>query len=40
MTYPFGEDLIPERFDEHTVIFLVRPPDAPSLSDTELDALQ
>lgn len=40
MTYPFGEDLIPERFDEHTVIFLVRPPDAPSLSDAELDALQ
>ena len=40
MTYPFGEDLIPERFDEHSVIFLVRPPDAPSLSGAELDALQ
>ena len=35
-----GDALIPERFDEHTIIFLVRPPDAPELSDEELDRLQ
>jgi uncharacterized protein len=40
VTFPFGDALIPERFDEHTVIVLVRPPDAPSLSDGELDTLQ
>jgi len=38
--YPFGDALIPEAFDEHTVIFLVRPPDAPSFSEEELDRLQ
>ncbi len=37
---PSGEDLIPDRFDEHTVIFLVRHPQAPELSDEELDRLQ
>lgn len=40
MTFPFGEALIPERFDEHTIVFLVRPPNAPSLTDAELDTLQ
>ena len=38
--YPFDDALIPERFDERTVIFLVRPPDAPSFSEEELDRLQ
>ena len=38
--YPHGESLIPERFDEHTVVFLMRPTDAPEFSDEELDALQ
>lgn len=38
--YPFGEALIPDRFDEHTVIFLVRPADAPAFSEDELDRLQ
>ena len=40
MTYPFGPGLIPEAFDEHTVVLLVRPPDAPSLDETELERLQ
>jgi uncharacterized protein len=38
--YPHGDALIPERFDEHTVIFLVRAPEAPHLSEEALDALQ
>ncbi len=38
--YPWGDALIPERFDEHTVLFLVRAPDAPELSEEALDALQ
>jgi uncharacterized protein len=38
--YPSGDGLIPERFDEHTVILLVRAPDAPELSEEGLDALQ
>jgi uncharacterized protein YciI len=38
--YPYGDALIPESFDEHTVLFLVRPADAPSFSDEELDRLQ
>jgi uncharacterized protein len=38
--YPFGEALIPEAMDVHTVIFLVRPPDAPAFSEEELDRLQ
>ena len=40
MTYPHGDALIPEQFDEHTVVFLVRPPDAPELGEAELDRLQ
>ena len=40
MSYPTGEALIPERFDEHTIVFLVRPPDAPHMSEEELDRLQ
>lgn len=38
--YPFGDALIPDRFDEHTVIFLVRGADAPHLDEDELDRLQ
>jgi uncharacterized protein YciI len=38
--YPWGDALIPERFDEHTVVLLVRSPDAPDLSEEALDALQ
>jgi len=38
--YPFGDALIPERMDEHTIVFLVRPPDAPEFSEEELDRLQ
>ena len=34
------DPLIPDRFDEHTVIFLVRSPDAPEMSEEALDALQ
>jgi uncharacterized protein YciI len=40
VTYPHGEGLVPEQFDEHTIIFLVRPADAPALSEDELDRLQ
>ncbi|MGH2401505.1 MAG: YciI family protein [Candidatus Limnocylindria bacterium] len=40
MGYPHGDDLIPDAFDEHTIVFLVRPPDAPDFSDDELDRLQ
>jgi uncharacterized protein len=38
--YPFGEALIPDRFDEHTILFLVRRADAPDLGEEELDRLQ
>jgi uncharacterized protein YciI len=38
--YPHGEALMPASFDQHTVILLVRPPDAPSFSEEELDRLQ
>jgi uncharacterized protein len=38
--YPWGDALIPERFDEHTIVFLVRAPDAPDLGEEELDRLQ
>jgi uncharacterized protein YciI len=38
--YPFGDALIPESMDEHTVILLVRPPDAPEFTEDELDRLQ
>jgi uncharacterized protein len=36
-----GRDLnIPDAFDVYTVVVLRRPPDAPEMSDEELDALQ
>ncbi len=38
--YPHGDALIPESMEEHTVVFLVRPPDAPTFSEEELDRLQ
>src|ERR687896_2594536 len=31
---------IPEAFDVYTLVLLRRPPDAPEMSDAELDALQ
>ena len=40
MTCPDDDALIPERFDEHTIVFLNRPPDAPELGEEELDRLQ
>lgn len=38
--YPFGDGLVPDAFDEHTIVFLTRPPDAPHFSEAELDELQ
>lgn len=38
--YPEGDALVPERFDEHTIIFLVRAPDRPDPGEEELDRLQ
>ncbi|HUF06527.1 MAG TPA: YciI family protein [Candidatus Binatia bacterium] len=38
--YPHGESLFPEAFDEHTIVFLVRPSDAPDFGAAELDRLQ
>ena len=38
--YPHGDALIPASFDAHTVILLVRPDDAPSFAEEELDRLQ
>ena len=38
--YPHGDALIPASFDQHTVILLVRPADAPAFSEAELDRLQ
>ena len=38
--YPGGDALIPEAFDQHTVIILVRPADAPEFDEAELDRLQ
>ena len=40
MTFPHGDALIPDSFDEHTVIFLVRPAEAPEMSEEALDRLQ
>ncbi len=40
MTYPFGDSLVPDRFEEHTIVFLMRPVDAPDFSDEELERLQ
>ena len=38
--YPHGDALVPETMEEHTVVFLVRPPDAPAFTEAELDRLQ
>ncbi len=38
--YPLGDAIVPASFDEHTVIFLVRPVDAPAFGEEELDRLQ
>jgi uncharacterized protein len=38
--YPWGDGLVPDRFDEHTVLWLIRAPDAPELSEEALNALQ
>jgi uncharacterized protein YciI len=38
--YHFGDALVPDRFDEHTIVFLVRPDDAPGFTEGELDRLQ
>jgi uncharacterized protein len=40
MTYPDGDALIPEAFESHTIIFLMRGPKAASFTDEELDRLQ
>ena len=32
--------LIPERFEQHTLVLLIRPPDAPTFDEDELDRLQ
>ena len=40
MTFPHGEALIPESFDQHTIIFLIRPADAPAMNEEALDRLQ
>ena len=41
MTYPDDDEaLIPETFDEHTIIFLLRPENPPPFSEEELDRLQ
>jgi uncharacterized protein len=38
--YPQGDALVPDAFDEHTIILLVRPVDAPNFTEEELDRLQ
>ena len=38
--YPHGDALVPASFDEHTIILLVRPADAPTFGEEELDRLQ
>jgi uncharacterized protein YciI len=38
--YPHGDALVPERREEHTLVLLVRPPDAPEFAEEELDRLQ
>jgi uncharacterized protein YciI len=40
VTFPHGDALIPESFDEHTILFLVRPADAPAFEPEEADRLQ
>ena len=38
--YPFGDALIPDAFDAHTVVFLIRPADAPAFDEERLERLQ
>lgn len=38
--YPHGDALVPAAFDLHTVVLLVRPPDAPPFDAQELERLQ
>jgi uncharacterized protein YciI len=40
VTFPNGDALIPESFDEHTIVFLMRPDDPPPLTEADLDRLQ
>ena len=40
MSSPRGDALVRDRFDEHTVVFLVRPTDPPTFTDEELNRLQ
>ena len=40
MTYPYGDALIPDAFDEHTIVFLMRPENAPAFDADELERLQ
>ena len=40
MSYPDGDALVPESFDEHTIIFLIRPDNAATFTEEELDRLQ
>ena len=40
MTYPDGDALIPDAFDEHTIVFLLRAAGAPDIGEEELDRLQ
>jgi uncharacterized protein YciI len=40
MTYPDGDALVPDSFDEQTVIFLTRPENAPAFGEEDLDRLQ
>lgn len=38
--YPHGDALVPESFDDHTVLFLRWPANARTFSEAELDRLQ
>ena len=40
MSFPDGDALIPDTFDELTVILLIRPANAPDMSEETLDRLQ
>jgi uncharacterized protein YciI len=40
MSYPESDALIPDVFDEHTIVFLNRPENPPPFSEEELDRLQ
>lgn len=39
-SYPGGDALIPEAFDEHTIVFLVHAQGAPTFSEDDLRRLQ